>query len=356
MDNLLKLIYIGTQNYNNPILKSYLQRELDEIGQRVKSIDFWHTSDSNIISRVKEIIENRGLYLIATDREHFALLNQILLELNAKIQKDSTLNKNSYLYKINDSLINLISIELNQKIPKLLLNSESSYTWHIFPKTSLELKRLRELLLKNPDNLELIELIEGWIKITAYGKDTIELIQRELKAISKQIIPKKSIVESLIIYLSEQKKKITFAESCTGGLLASAFTAKSGASTILEGSYISYANRIKSNWLGVKEETLIKYGAVSKECVEEMALGAQKNLMADIAIAISGIAGPTGATEGKPVGTIYICLRNEENSQVIRLNIKGDRNAIQYQTLLYSLKYLVESEKNKIFDFFLKNP
>ncbi|HFU76793.1 MAG TPA: CinA family protein, partial [Arcobacter sp.] len=114
----------------------------------------------------------------------------------------------------------------------------------------------------------------------------------------------------IITHLKENKQTISFAESCTGGKIVAEFTAISGVSSVLMGSVISYANEIKSEWLGVKEQTLIDHGAVSKECVEEMLTGILKMASADYAIAVSGIAGPTGGTNEKPVGTVYIGIKN----------------------------------------------
>ena len=133
----------------------------------------------------------------------------------------------------------------------------------------------------------------------------------------------------IINTLKNRDQTITFAESCTGGRIASAFTAISGASSVLMGSAVTYANEIKSEWLDVKEETLIKYGAVSSECIEEMLTGILKMASADYAIAVSGIAGPTGGTEEKPVGTVYIGVKNREKSMVQRHLFKGKREEIQ---------------------------
>jgi len=135
----------------------------------------------------------------------------------------------------------------------------------------------------------------------------------------------------IINTLKEKKQTITFAESCTGGRIASAFTAISGASSVLNGSVVSYANEIKSQWLGVKEETLIEYGAVSPECVEEMLKGIIKMASADCAIAVSGIAGPTGGTTEKPVGTVYIGITYKEKSIIEHRLFEGDREAVQEQ-------------------------
>jgi len=144
----------------------------------------------------------------------------------------------------------------------------------------------------------------------------------------------------IINILKEKNQTVTFAESCTGGRIASEFTAISGASAVLMGSAITYANEIKSTWLGVKEQTLIEHGAVSKECVEEMLTGILKMALADYAIAVSGIAGPTGGTEEKPVGTVYIGVKNQEKSIVIHQLFKGNRDSIQQQATHKAIELL----------------
>jgi len=143
-------------------------------------------------------------------------------------------------------------------------------------------------------------------------------------------ITKQNTIE-IINILKDKKETITFAESCTGGRIASAFTAISGASSVLDGSVVSYANQIKSQWLGVKEETLIKYGAVSKECVKEMLNGIVKMANAHCAIAVSGIAGPTGGSDKKPVGTVYIGIIYNKQIIIEHHLFDGNREAVQEQ-------------------------
>jgi len=145
---------------------------------------------------------------------------------------------------------------------------------------------------------------------------------------------------TIINKLRKSNKTITFAESCTGGRIAAEFTAVSGASSVLNGSVVSYANEIKSQWLGVKEETLIKYGAVSKETVEEMLIGVLKMASADYAIAVSGIAGPTGGTNEKPVGTVYIGIKNSNDTIVELHHFSGDRESIQKQATTQAIALL----------------
>ena len=135
----------------------------------------------------------------------------------------------------------------------------------------------------------------------------------------------------IINRLKKRNQTITFAESCTGGRIAAEFTAISGASSVLMGSAVTYANEIKSEWLGVKEQTLIDHGAVSSQCVEEMLTGILAMASADHAIAVSGIAGPTGGTEEKPVGTVYLGIKNKEKS-IVQLHLfKGNREEVQSQ-------------------------
>jgi len=144
----------------------------------------------------------------------------------------------------------------------------------------------------------------------------------------------------IINKLKEKNQTITFAESCTGGRIASEFTAISGASSVLMGSAVTYANEIKSAWLDVKKETLIKYGAVSNQCVEEMLTGILKMASANYAIAVSGIAGPTGGTEEKPVGTVYIGIKNNNKTIVKHHLFLGNREEIQLEATATAIALL----------------
>ena len=146
----------------------------------------------------------------------------------------------------------------------------------------------------------------------------------------KKNTTKQNTIE-IINALKEKNQTITFAESCTGGRIASAFTAISGASAVLNGSVVSYANEIKSQWLRVKEKTLIEHGAVSKECVNEMLKGVLTMANADCAIAVSGIAGPTGGTDKKPVGTVYLGVSYNDKILIEHHLFEGDREAVQEQ-------------------------
>ncbi|MDY3204273.1 MAG: CinA family protein [Arcobacter sp.] len=139
--------------------------------------------------------------------------------------------------------------------------------------------------------------------------------------------------------LRTHNKTITTAESCTGGLVASLITKISGSSDIFNGSIVTYSNKIKNQELNVKNETLETFGAVSIEVVNEMLNGVIKKFNANFAIAISGIAGPTGETKNKPVGTVVIGISDSNNLKIVDVyHFKGSREEVQIQAAKTSLK------------------
>jgi len=148
-------------------------------------------------------------------------------------------------------------------------------------------------------------------------------------------------VEKIIAKLAEENQTISFAESCTGGRLAVAFTSVSGVSEVFYGSVVSYSNDIKEAWLGVTQETLEKHGAVSSQCVDEMLQGIASmtaSMTSDYAIAISGVAGPTGGSDEKPVGTVYIGLKTPNTQEVFKCFFEGNRTSIQEQSTAFAIE------------------
>jgi len=152
-------------------------------------------------------------------------------------------------------------------------------------------------------------------------------------------------VEQIIKKLASENHTISFAESCTGGRLAAAFTSISGASEVFYGSVVSYSNEIKQAWLGVTQETLENHGAVSSQCVEEMLKGIStltETLKSDYAVAVSGIAGPTGGTHMKPVGTVYIGIRTPLGQEIFHCLFEGNRNSVQEQSTAFVIAKLTD--------------
>ena len=153
----------------------------------------------------------------------------------------------------------------------------------------------------------------------------------------------------IIERLSAANKRVSFAESCTGGLLSYYFTKNNGASTILDGALVTYSNSLKENWLAVSHEVITKEGAVSAEVVQEMSEGALNVSDADYALSISGIAGDGGGTELKPVGTVFIGVRSKTQHKEVHLHLQGDRNYVQHQSALHAIKMLILIDKEMFF-------
>ena len=151
-------------------------------------------------------------------------------------------------------------------------------------------------------------------------------------------------LESLIIdRLRKDKKTLSVAESCTGGLLADSFVNVSGASEVFMEGVVTYSNEAKMGRLGVKKETLEKFGAVSPETAREMVLG----LKTDAGISVTGIAGPGGGTPEKPVGLVYMGIRNGNEISVEKKIFKGSRRKVRERAVLHSLFCLNKMLKRK---------
>jgi PncC family amidohydrolase len=132
------------------------------------------------------------------------------------------------------------------------------------------------------------------------------------------------------------------AESCTGGLISHLITNVAGSSAYYLGGVTAYSNEVKVRLLGVSKLTLEQHGAVSEETVLEMARGVRKAMWADIGVSVSGIAGPTGGTPDKPVGTVWIGLSSPRDENACHFLWSGDRLAVKEQSAQAALKMVVE--------------
>ncbi|WP_440909468.1 CinA family protein [Candidatus Pelagibacter sp.] len=146
-------------------------------------------------------------------------------------------------------------------------------------------------------------------------------------------------MKNIVKKLQQKKLKISFAESCTGGMLASTLTSISGASKVFNLGLVTYSNDAKINILKVNKKLIRKHGAVSAECCEAMVKCLSKLSKAQINVSITGIAGPNGGTKAKPVGLVYIGIK-KSNKLLITKNIfkQKTRNAIQKATVKKSLE------------------
>jgi nicotinamide-nucleotide amidase len=188
------------------------------------------------------------------------------------------------------------------------------------------------------------------VKLTAASQEELNEKKNKVLAIFHSSPIKESIwhvgpesLEELIIEMAN-RKKITFgfAESCTGGLCSHRVTGVSGSGNSFFGSIISYDEKVKMNLLSVKPETLQQHGAVSEETALEMALGLAQSLKVDVAISITGLAGPSGGTPEKPVGTVCIAYSNRGKTSAAKYRFFGDREQLKNRFAQAALHTLLE--------------
>jgi nicotinamide-nucleotide amidase len=151
-------------------------------------------------------------------------------------------------------------------------------------------------------------------------------------------------VVALLEVCKAKKLMVTTAESCTGGLVAAAISEISGSSLVLDRGFVTYSNEAKQQMLGVTPATIDVQGAVSTECAEEMAKGALAHAQVDLAVSITGIAGPTGAVPGKPIGLVYFCAASRSGRVIAHDRKFGDigRGKVRRASVLQALAMLTE--------------
>ncbi len=153
--------------------------------------------------------------------------------------------------------------------------------------------------------------------------------------------------EELVELLKAKNLKIATAESCTGGMVSSYITAVSGASQVFEMGLVTYSNRIKSQKLGVKVETLEKLGAVSRETAAQMAENVRKTADSDIGLSVTGVAGPSGQ-DGYNAGVVFIGISDKSNTEVKKLEIEPrDRNFVRESATLILLETALSRINNQ---------
>jgi len=335
----MALLFIGKEFKYKDFLQNYTLKQY-----KTNKIYFYENLEFDIEKIIKEnkellIIVNETLY--STISKIIATLNDDSLEVkdNQLIPSKTILyEKDTFLVQIDEVVVNVLKYK--NYLPSILLKKEF-YKLHIFnyDKESVELF-IKPIFESFNINYTIYENEGGWCEVVVSTLN--EILLKQLKGFIPHTIISNNIFEYLKEKLEMNNKKITFAESCTGGLIASYFTKVAGSSAVFDGSVVSYANEIKSKWLGVDERVLEKFGAVSEEVIQQMLLGILEISESDYAIAVSGIAGPTGATPTKPVGTVFIGVSDKEGKfYVERLQLKGSREEIQYQTLMHSIRIFI---------------
>ena len=214
-------------------------------------------------------------------------------------------------------------------------------------------EKLSELMKSstNPTVAPYAKQSEVTLRITAKCKDEneakllIEPVEAKIRAELKDAVygTDDDTIYSVVCEMLKQKNMcVSFAESCTGGLLAQSITSVPGASSVFSQSFVTYANSAKHSLLGVSEKTLDEYGAVSEQTAREMAKGALLVSGADVAVSVTGVAGPESDENGNPVGLVYIGLADSQNTYVKRFDFTGNREKIRMRACVSAYTMLRE--------------
>ena len=252
----------------------------------------------------------------------------------------------------------------NEILPRLLENRKTKAIYHKTVLTqglpeSMLAEKVEDWENNLPENIKLAYLpnpMSVRLRLSAIGNNKTELqnlVEQQIQKLHK-IIPNnifgynnETLAGVIGEMLKTKSKKLAVAESCTGGFISHLITSVPGSSEFLNGSITAYSNQIKENILGVKNSTLTEFGAVSEQVAKEMALGVKQVLNSDFAVAITGIAGPTGGTDEKPVGTVWIAVADEKRvfAKKFVFGNNRERNIIRSsQTALQILRRVILKE------------
>lgn len=157
---------------------------------------------------------------------------------------------------------------------------------------------------------------------------------------SEKIVIAAELLQQATQKMRQKKRKVTVAESCTGGMLATVLTTLSGSSAWFDMGFVTYSNQAKQKLLNVDAQTLEEHGAVSEEAVRQMALGARMAAKSDYALAISGVAGPTGGSTINPIGTVWFAIATPERIFAEKHFFNGSRRDIRTQAVNQALQLL----------------
>ena len=361
----ITLVIIGNSlKINKPFL-DYIDAQVSLHVKAPNKKIFLDKTDNNIFDILEKTLNESDQVLLVVSKNNYNLIGKAICTINEDVLelKDGMLlpskvklyKNNSYLIEYKNKQINIMEAIENKKLPHILLTCKQESS--IFSLIGIDEDSTKILLSPLADTYEIkltsSSLVDSWSIIEA-KTSKYENLQNFLKAV-KSLFPDKfieneNVLEHIVYSLKEANKTVSVAESCTGGQIASMITNINGSSQVFNGSVVSYSNSIKKAWLGVSDETFERYGAVSELCIREMMEGTLKTSSADFAMATSGIAGPEGGTQSKPVGTVFVGARTKSGEILVeRLLLKGDRSYIQKQSCYHAIKLLLHVAKDIFF-------
>lgn len=368
--HILKALENAEKNVDLVLITGGLGPTKDDITKKCLS-DFFHTQlvfYPEVLEHVKSLLSVRNVAINQLNRD------QALLPENCTVLHNSAGTASGMWFERNNTIF--------VSMPGVPFEMEAIMTEEVFPRLkklgiSQSIVHKTVLTIGIPESM-LAERLEHWenalpesiklaylpspmmvkLRLSGYGADE-QIIRSEIdEQVSKLLV---LIPEAVFGFdsdnlgiaigriLAARGKTMATAESCTGGSIAQFITSNAGSSAYFNGGVVAYSNEIKQNLLGVRSELIEMYGAVSQEVAESMAVGAQKVLNADYAVATTGIAGPDGGSDEKPVGTVWIAVAGISGvvSKKYIFKHNRERNIIRTtHTALNMLRTLINSEIN----------
>ena len=356
------ILLVGTDITQNETFKQYILRHL---GQSISQIDTIIAIDDYYKTDILAILKEQKLshLFVFANESSFNFLSKIISsEQNIDIVlKNNTLIPNnchecvegSYVASLFDKKINVIKANPKELLPELLLPHPVKHRFfNVFGYGKEHLEMLLQTIAPSHGiTYSIQEIVDKWHKI--YISSSFDDMQNFIKACKKllnsQVISSSDVIPHIIERFDKKNLFLGISESCTGGLISATFTQYAGLSDMFELGLVTYSNEMKHSLLSVSKNSLFQQGAVSEEVVSEMLAGTLKASDCDYAIAVSGVAGPGGGSEDKPVGCVYIGAASKDSQHIQRYDFRGDRIYIQHQTMLYAIEMFVLIAKNDLF-------
>lgn len=357
------LFIIGDELVMHENFKAYIYRTYEEKFKEIHEIRIQNKTDKDLPFLLEKLLKEYDFITLFVSQNHYATLAKILATLSEDnlVLKDDALvpdkafyTQNSFLCDFENSKINVIKTIIGEKLPVLLgdikIDLAHFCLFGIDDESAIllleTLTKSYEVSIKSAKILEHLTLIKA--TSTNFGK-LDSFLKSVKKLFGQKVLLGKDPINLITSKLLEKNLKISFAESCTGGLCASELTKISGVSEIFEGSIVSYSNRLKHEWLGVSQDILENGGEYSERCVYFMLKGIFKTAKPDFALAISGVVGESDKGLVKS-GTIYIGAMFKDGTFTQELlYLKGDRELMQKQAVLASF-CLIFKLKPEIFE------
>lgn len=348
-------LIIGENIYNNSLFLQYITNHLQAKFSKIETFKFIQKNDKELLFVIEDISKICTNLIIISSCETFSLVGKILSTIteDTLILKNSMLIPsfvdkyldNSYILTHKKCIINVLRVSEGQELPNILGEfKEHLLEINIIEKDATKyIEKIEELSKACNTKISISTLLSSWVylRISLHEESKISNFVCEIeKLVSNSVLIKGSVAKYLIEKLAKKNEKIVCVESCSGGKLSSFFINQPNASKIIDGSLVTYSNESKISWLGVDEEVISTFGAISLACLKQMLQGSLKISNATYAIGITGVAGPS--TTKSPVGTIFVGVMNKKGDFNIKeILLQGDREYICSQSVLCAISEFV---------------